>query len=146
MKFIYDDGGRLNAGFVGETNDCAVRSVSIATGIPYKDVYTGINKFAREQILRGKSKNKRRSNSRTGVTRILLNRYLESVGFTWMPTKFVGKGVEVHLREHELPKGRLVVRVSRHFTAVVNGVIHDNHNPQRDGNRCVYGYWIGGIN
>jgi hypothetical protein len=25
--------------------------------------------------------------------------------------------------------------------AVIDGVIHDTHNPDRDGNRCVYGYY-----
>jgi hypothetical protein len=35
-----------------------------------------------------------------------------------------------------------VVRVSKHLVAVVNGVIYDNHNPSRDGTRCVYGYYV----
>ncbi len=37
--------------------------------------------------------------------------------------------------------GRLIVSVSKHMTAVIDGVIHDTHNPSRDGTRCVYGYW-----
>jgi hypothetical protein len=37
--------------------------------------------------------------------------------------------------------GRLVVAVSKHYTAVIDGVIHDTHNPQREGKRCVYGYF-----
>ena len=31
--------------------------------------------------------------------------------------------------------------VSKHITAVVDGVIHDTFDPSRDGTRCVYGYW-----
>lgn len=42
---------------------------------------------------------------------------------------------------NELPPGRLVVSVSKHLTAVVDGVIHDRYDPSRDGTRCVYGYW-----
>lgn len=31
----------------------------------------------------------------------------------------------------ELPSGRLVVSVSKHYTAVIDGVIHDTYDPQR---------------
>jgi len=53
----------------------------------------------------------------------------------------IGQGCTVHLRAEELPGGRLVVRVTRHLCAVVDGVIHDTHDPSRKGTRCVYGYW-----
>jgi hypothetical protein len=50
----------------------------------------------------------------------------------------------------------LIVAVSRHLTAVIDGVIHDTHDPSREGvvytvidgvgtargaGRCVYGYY-----
>jgi len=54
----------------------------------------------------------------------------------------VGAGCQVHLRSDELPKAILIVKVSKHLTAVLNGVIQDTHNPSRGGNRCVYGYYI----
>jgi hypothetical protein len=53
----------------------------------------------------------------------------------------IGSGCRVHLRERELPSGRLIVSVSRHMVAVIDGVIHDTHDPSRGGTRCVYGYW-----
>lgn len=53
----------------------------------------------------------------------------------------IGQGCEVHLRADELPPGRLIVSVSKHVTAVINGVIHDTHDPSRDGTRCVCGYF-----
>jgi hypothetical protein len=37
----------------------------------------------------------------------------------------IGHGAKVHLRERELPSGRLIVKCSRHLTAVIEGVIHD---------------------
>jgi hypothetical protein len=40
-----------------------------------------------------------------------------------------------------LPPGRLVVSLSKHYVAVINGTIYDTHYPDRDGTRCVYGYW-----
>ncbi len=30
----------------------------------------------------------------------------------------------------------------RHYTAVIDGVINDTHDPSREGTRCVYGYWV----
>jgi hypothetical protein len=33
--------------------------------------------------------------------------------------------------------GRLVVSVSGHMVAVIDGVIHDNHDCSRGGTRCV---------
>jgi hypothetical protein len=34
-----------------------------------------------------------------------------------------------------------VVALSKHYAAVVDGVVHDLYDPSRDGTRCVYGYW-----
>jgi hypothetical protein len=59
----------------------------------------------------------------------------------WTPTMQIGLGCKVHLKPDELPQGRLVVCVSRHYTAVIDGVIHDNHDCSRDETRCVYGYY-----
>jgi hypothetical protein len=39
------------------------------------------------------------------------------------------------------PPGRLVVRLSKHVAAVVDGVLHDTYDCSRGGTRCVYGYW-----
>jgi hypothetical protein len=81
-----------------------------------------------------------RSSARNGVGRTIYGRYLNLLGWDWVPTMQIGSGCRVHLRAEELPKGRLVVRLSRHLTAVVDGVIHDIYNPDRRGRRCVYGY------
>jgi hypothetical protein len=55
----------------------------------------------------------------------------------------IGQGCTTHLRRSELPTtGRLIVSVSKHITAVIDGVIHDTHDPSRRGTRCVYGYWV----
>jgi hypothetical protein len=67
--------------------------------------------------------------------------YILGHGFEWVPTMKVGSGCQVHLRPDELPTGTLIVKVSKHLTAVVDGVIEDTHDPSRGGNRCVYGYY-----
>jgi hypothetical protein len=38
-------------------------------------------------------------------------------------------------------KGILIARVSKHYVAIINGVIHDLYDPSRQGTSCVYGYW-----
>jgi len=53
----------------------------------------------------------------------------------------IGSGCTVHLRSEELPKGRLLVKVSGHLTAVIDGVLYDTHDCSRHGMRCVYGYF-----
>jgi hypothetical protein len=55
----------------------------------------------------------------------------------------IGSGCTAHLRDGEswVPQGRVIVKVSKHYTALIDGVIHDTHDPSRGGTRCVYGYW-----
>jgi hypothetical protein len=48
------------------------------------------------------------------------------------------------LKADELPAGRLIVSVSKHLVAVIDGVAHDTHDPSRGGTRCVYGYYRAG--
>lgn len=69
-------------------------------------------------------------------------RVLLRYGFKWVPTMQIGSGCKTHLRNDELPSGKIVARVSRHYVAVVDGIVHDTHDPSRDGSRCVFGYWI----
>jgi hypothetical protein len=137
--FVFDDGGREAAGFKGDTRDCVTRSIAIATGLPYREVYDAINALGATERT-GKRK-RGKSSARTGVYPKTTRKYMESIGWRWVPTMHIGSGCTVHLRADELPSGRLVVECSRHTTAVIDGVIHDTHDPSRDGTRCVYGYY-----
>lgn len=139
MKFVYNDGGRQKAGYKGATGDCAVRSISIATGRDYKEVYDSINALGKQERT-GKRK-RGKSNARTGVYKQAVRKYMQSIGWRFVPTMFIGSGCRVHLTEKEIPTGRLVVCVSKHFVAVINNVMYDTHNPDREGKRCVYGYY-----
>lgn len=139
MKFQYNDGGRKAAGFIGDAGDCVCRAIAIAAHIPYEVVYGDLNKLGASE--RASKKRRGKSSARTGVYKPTIRRYLESLGWKWTPTMQIGSGCKVHLREDELPKGRLIVSVSRHLVAVIDGVIHDTSDPSRGGNRCVYGYW-----
>jgi len=139
MDFVFHDGGRAAAGYKGTTGDCVTRSIAIATGKTYQEVYDALNRWATMERL-GRRKRKR-SSSRTGVFRRIYQRYLESLGWRWTSTMKIGSGCQVHLRASELPQGPLLVKVSRHLTAVIDGVIYDTHNCSRGGTRCVYGYF-----
>lgn len=139
MEFIYNDGGRLRYFKGKDVRDCVTRSIAIATGKDYKEVYDALNELAKRERT-GKRK-KKVSNSRSGVYRTTYEKYLKSIGWEWTPTMKIGTGCRVHLREDELPSGTLIVKVSRHLTCVKDGVIYDTFDPSDDGERCVYGYY-----
>jgi hypothetical protein len=139
MEFILHDGGRAAAGYKGKTGDCVTRAIAVASGKTYQEVYDALNRLAQSER-RGK-RHRKRSNSRTGVYRKTYQRYLESLGWRWTSTMSIGSGCSVHLRASELPSGPLIVRVSRHLTVVIDGVLYDTHNCSRGGTRCVYGYF-----
>ena len=140
MQFVYDDGGRAAAGFKGSTGDCACRAIAIATEMPYKEVYSLINKYGKAEKIT--KKRRARSSARTGVYPSTIRKIMADLGWTWVPTMKIGQGCKVHLRSEELPKGRIVVNLSKHNAAVIDGVLHDTYDCTRDGDRCVYGYWI----
>ena len=140
QHYIFNDGGREAAGYKGSTGDCVTRAIAIVTGKPYKEVYNEINVLA-EAERTGKRK-KKKSHARTGVYKRTIRKYMESLGYQWIPTMQIGEGCKVHLRSDELPAGRLVVSVSKHSTAMIDGVINDTYDCSREGTRCVYGYFV----
>jgi hypothetical protein len=152
MKYEYDDGGRATAGFVGTTGDCVVRAVAIATQLPYEKVYNELS-FGCRMERKGKYST-RKNSARSGIhtSRKWFKDYMQSIGCGWTPCMGIGTGCKVHLIDGELPMGRLIVSVSKHLTAVIDGVIRDTFDPQRHtmivengitrfAGRCVYGYW-----
>lgn len=141
MNLVINDGGRAAAGFSGTAGDCVTRAIAIATQLPYSEVYDALNDAAQRERPRT---GRKRSSARTGVHKPTIRRFLASIGWIWHPTMQIGSGCKVHLRAEELPAGRLIVSVSRHLVAVIDGVIHDTHDPTRDGTRCVYGYYMRG--
>lgn len=146
IQFVEDDGGRKAAGYKGTTGDCVVRAIAVATGKSYEQVYDGLwhaqfrysqdrnDRVAKQLLKQGVS-------PRKGVYRKVCDKYLASMGWEFHPTMSIGSGCKVHLRADELPKGRIIVRASKHMAAVVDGVLHDTRDCSREGMRCVYGYY-----
>lgn len=144
ISFHYDDGGRAAAGFKSRTGDCVVRAIAIATEQPYQQVYDHLGALTKHWSAQGRTKAAKGSKStsvRSGVHREVFKPYLLLMGWKWTPTMKIGQGCKVHLKADELPSGRLICSVSRHLVAVIDGVIHDNHDPSRGGSRCVYGFF-----
>ena len=149
MNYVYNDGGRSAAGYRGEAGDCVTRAIAIATGKPYREVYDAIFDGIRQHAV-GRSCSAKRAargrgrsgtTPRNGVSPKVWRPYLESIGWKWTPTMQIGQGCRVHLRADELPSGRLVVAVSNHYVAVIDGVIHDTYDSRGGGRVHVKGYW-----
>jgi hypothetical protein len=127
MKFTHNDGGRAAAGYAGKAHDCVCRAIAIAAELPYRQVHDALHATG--------------SSPDFGVTKQTTRKFMAALGWTWTPTMRIGSGCKVHLRDGELPNGRLVVKVSKHVVAVIDGVAHDTYDSTRDGTRCVYGYY-----
>lgn len=142
--FKFNDGGREAAGYKGKTGDCVARSIAIVTGLPYKQVYEALangNATQRKGKREGSKAGVKTASRGINTKRKWFADYMASLGFVWTPTMLIGQGCKVHLTADELPKGNLVVNVSKHFTAVIDGVINDTYDCSREGTRCVYGYY-----
>ena len=146
MNWIYDDGGRADSGRKGDTRDCVCRAIAIAADLPYAEVYERLAEGNATQQ-RGKREPAGKAGKRTAsrginTTRKWFKDYMQSLNFDWKATMTIGSGCKVHLHPSELPKkGRLVLSVSRHLVAMIDGIIHDTYDCSRSGTRCVYGYW-----
>ena len=138
-SFFKTDGGRAAAGFKGSTGDCVTRALAIAEDMPYKEAYDLINAYSKNE--KASKRRRKKSSSRTGVYRVTFDRVMADLGWEWTPTMKVGSGCTVHVNKDELPSGRLILRLSRHMAAFIDGELHDSHDCSRNGKRCVYGYW-----
>ena len=175
MKVVINDGGRAASGRKGSTGDCVARSIAIASGRPYSEVYDALALInakmprTKRRMVRGKHLGQVTASHGIFTQSKLFKDYMKSLGFVWTPTMFIGSGCKVHLADGELPRGRLIASLSRHYCAVIDGVIHDIYDPQRAdswsiepdhgqalkpgqrrnengvvtkiGGRCCYGYW-----
>jgi len=143
MKFQKNDGGRLHAGYQGNAGDCVCRAIAIATGKPYQEIY---DRLAEGNASQRKTKhcNKNSKSARNGikVNAKWFKEYMVELGFVWHPCMKIGTGCMVHLKDGEVPaQGRYVLSLSKHYAALIDGVLHDNHDCSREGTRCVYGWW-----
>jgi hypothetical protein len=138
MPWAYDDGGRLRAGFPYRAGDCVCRAVAIASARPYREVHDELDDLARSFDSNYRFAG---ASASTGIPREIFRLYLADRGWTWHPVMGIGTGCTMHLRAGEVPPGRIIARVSRHLTAVIDGTIRDTFDPSRAGTRCIYGFF-----
>lgn len=137
MFVIYNDGGRSKYFTAKNVRDCAVRAIAIATGKDYMEVYKAL-----KEMNKGES-------CRNGTPKKVSRKLLEQWGWKWVACTGIGKGCTMHMIEDELPKGTIIVQLSKHLACVKEGVLHDTFDSSVNSYgspRQVYGYYIKGAN
>ncbi len=149
MPWEFNDGGRKAAGYKGFAGDCAVRAMAIAMRRPYAEMYGELREANESYAATRRNRvakvlRRRGSTPRNGNFTDVMHGVFKRHGWLWTPTMGIGTGCTVRMEHGNFGVGRYVLRVSRHFVAVIDGVAQDTHDPSRNGRRCVYGYWCEG--
>lgn len=126
--YIYNDGGRAEAGYKGDAGDCGVRATCIATGQSYRKTYNEINRAAKNVDSS--------SRSRTGISTYLLNKYLKCFGFEMTKSPF-----NTRVSNSLFKTGTFIIHTSHHYIACINGVFYDTHDGTKQGRANVLDYW-----
>lgn len=127
MNYIYNDGGRKNAGYKGTAGDCGVRAMAIALGISYKDAYIELAQ-ANKDFGFAKS-------ARNGILKLVFNTVLNRHGWYW---KSAPKFISRKARCSDMPDGYVIARQAHHYVAVLDGFPLDIWDSSE---KMVYGYW-----
>ena len=138
----------MSTGFKGSAGGFVTRAIAILTGKPYKEIYSELaeeikcfagNKKSKAAKRAARGKGLSGTTPRNGIAKEIYHFYLvEKIGMGWVPTMLVCQGCKVHLVSNELPSGKIIARVSKHVTAVLEGVINDVVDCSL---KCVYGYY-----
>lgn len=116
MKFIYYNANPFN----NQISDCFVRSLSKVTGRTWDEVYKEVSDLARKEGLLF-------SNVQF-VEDYLDERYPRECHYS--------KTIKEFIEEH--PKGKYLITMEGHITAVINGIIFDTFNPSNRIMRCAW--------
>lgn len=100
--------------------DCTARALSTALGIPWSDAYDMLSKSARDMGMMMSS---------VDAVEEFLDRWFERVYIT-------EETVSEFIRNH--PRGRFLITMPNHITALVEGVNYDTFNP---GNKRIWSAW-----
>ena len=120
----YDDANSPRKG----NRYCGVRALVLATGVEWTEA---------EKLLRHFTKNGKAGNGSLsgGIFKEDYNACLESLGYKWVAApKFDGRKA----RAHDLPAGKHIARMARHYVCVIDGDVYDTWDSS---DKMVYGYW-----
>jgi len=121
VPVVINDGGRSAEGFPNCKSDCVMRSVAIASGLPFgvvRSLIMHLDPLSEEEG--------------TAVNLVVFKDLMIELGFSWVPAL-----EETYICE--LPKGRIIVDVPEHYTAVMDGVINDLIDSSAF---PIRGYWV----
>lgn len=133
-RFLKTDAGRGASRRPRQSNDCTVRAIALAAGLPYDAAY---DRCAEEGRRCGRG-----MHLKDWLPVATVNGYR----FVWTPCPAV-KG---EWRENPVtfanrhPSGRFILKLAKHVLACVDGVVMDtteHQGPMGLGWRCVYGAW-----
>jgi hypothetical protein len=127
MTYVYNDGGRKQAGYKGIAGDCGARAIAIALDMDYKTVYKLV---AEENKNMGFAKS-----ARDGVHKFVMTAVLNRLGWFWVEAP---KYKSRKAKAVDLPAGTYIARQAGHFVAVKDGVPQDTWDSSE---KMVYGYW-----
>lgn len=103
----------------GERNDCAVKALAIAAGMPYGVAHLLFKKYGRKD----------RRGTRRYITKLVVNYLKEHHGFTSIPLrdprKADGSRFTMKTIGQRYYRGRYLVFVSGHVAAMIDGKIED---------------------
>lgn len=143
MLFIKSDGGRAAAGYKGSARDCGVRAAALVTGADYRDTYAAL--FDRQRAFKAASKKKcvinRSASPRNGVWHMVMHQHMADAGAQWIALAEIGGDV-VRVRDvsERWPVGRIMIRLARHYSAIIDGVNYDTWEQHPE--KRVYGAWL----
>ncbi len=124
-RFVYNDYGVPMKGKKESTVQATCRAIAIGTLLPYTAVLETLT-WERDYRL-----NQRKQNVNKLFDRVR-HEYLLDLGWTWVVCAAIGTGCRVHLKREELPHGRIIVRVSKYLTTMIDGQIHDVFDVSRE--------------
>lgn len=139
--FIFNDGGR-HLYFKGRVGDCGCRAAAIITGEDYKFVYDNLFSLQKDYLRRHPSLARKWPNPspRNFLFRDVLTEYLKPHGYEWKSLHGIGVGASRRVEDVIAEYPNCIMRLRRHFSAVVDGQNHDTW-PQKS-HKVVYGVWI----
>lgn len=125
MNFIFDDGGRIAAGYKGHhlqkrpAGDCVIRSIAIACQYDYKLLRLTCNEIVRQVGHCGLY------TSSVGYPRYVYGRLLRHYGWRRFSTYKTGISKVKHFADRERFPHNYVLECPKHLTAVMEGELHD---------------------
>ena len=143
LEFTFNDGGRSKY-FKGQTGDCVVRAIAIATGGDYKVIYDDLfqankdymssknTKLAKQMKSRAREKS---GTPRAGIYKKIFDKYLLSKGWKYVSCRTFG-GTERTKLDQLMHLDNIIVNINRHSMCMQKGVVQDIWDSR-------YSEWLG---